>query len=144
LTPRDVNDLRARLEAAAVAAAALARHVDDVHSLAYEKHVSPGERVTVKKPFPDGLEVVGDLRARILWAHLVKHAHHVESILLTLEQGVGNLLAAGRSAEDTRGSLISSAEFAHAVQAQRRRASAGDYTPARSQEQPGYPGGGGR
>jgi hypothetical protein len=141
VTPRDVSDLRARLEAAATTAAALAGHLPDLHGLAYERHVGGSERVAGGDAHP-GVENIGDERARDLWARLVKHAHHVELTLQALEWAVGNLLAAGASPEDTRGSLISSAEFAHAVRHQQQRAAAGEYTPVRSQDQPPYPGGG--
>jgi len=141
MTPRDVDHLRHRLQSIATTAGELAKHIEDVHSVAYERHVGTHERVAGGDAHP-GVENIGDARARDLWARLARHARHFEATLQALEWAVGNLLAAGQSAEDTRGSLISSAEFAHAVQAQRRRASSGEYTPARSQDQPGYPGGG--
>jgi hypothetical protein len=141
VTPRDVSDLRARLEAAATTAAALAKHVEDLHSIAYERHVGDHERVSGGDAHP-GVENVGDLRARALWAQLVKHAHHVEITLLTLERAAGNLLAAGPGAEDTRGSLISSAEHAYELRKQDRNRARGEFVPARLGDQPGYPGGG--
>jgi hypothetical protein len=86
--------------------------------------------------------MVGDERARDLWRRLSAHTRQVEMTLQALEWATGNLLAAGPSAEETRGSLITAEEFAHQMRGQARRRVAGEYTPARMVDQPQHPRGG--
>ena len=142
MTPRDVEIVRARLTSTAVLAARISAHLEDLHGLAFERAVT-GTTQKVKQSSTPDLGNVGDVHARELWRRLANHTRLVETTLQALDWAVGNLIAAGPSPMQTRGSAVSPADFAHQIRNQARRRQNGDYTPTRLEEQPGYPGGGG-
>jgi hypothetical protein len=144
VTPRDVDALRAHLRSASTVALRISHHLEDLHTLAFDRHVSGGERTSGGNWPPPGVEAVGDERARDLWGRLSTLARQVEMTLRALEWATGNLLAVGPSAEETRGSLILHQEYADALTRQRRRRTAGEYTPERMVDQPPHPRGGAR
>jgi hypothetical protein len=134
--PRDVERLRWQLTLGSEAAARLCNHLEDLHSLAWERHVGDFEKVSGGAEHP-GVELVGDLRAKNLWARLVATATDLDT-LVPLERAIANYFTLGPSPEPSRGAIISRGEFAAAQRAQRRRAAGGLYTPARIEDQPGY------
>jgi hypothetical protein len=141
VTPRDVAQLRTRLQAIATAALTLATHAEDLHGLAFERHVGATERVSGGDHHP-GVENIGDAKARLLWARLEEAARPMELTVRALGWAVANHLSRGGSAEETRGSLILHQEYAEALGRQRRRRTAGEYTPERMVDQPPHPRGG--
>ncbi|MGH9281641.1 MAG: hypothetical protein ACRD0S_01755 [Acidimicrobiales bacterium] len=138
MAPREVDVLRARLEAIAGAAAALAAQIEDLHVVAYERQAR--DEVKVAGSAGGGIDTVGDQRARSLWRRLDVELQAIEIGLVGLERAAGNLLCEGPSALQTRGSMVSPGEFARAVLKQRERRESGDYTPHRTEDQPNYPG----
>lgn len=138
MTPRDVERLRWQLTAGAEAAARLCAHLEDLHSLAWEKHVGDFEHVNGGAEHP-GVEMVGDQRARTLWHRLVATAIDLDT-LLPLERAIANYFTLGVSPDPTRGAIISKGEFGASQRHQRQRAAAGEYTPVRIEDQPGYGG----
>lgn len=136
--PRDVERLRWQLTVAAEAAARLCVHLEDLHSLAWERHVGDFEHVNGGADHP-GVETVGDLRARTLWARIVATAVDLDT-LVPLERTVANYFTAGPSPEPSRGAIIGRGEFVAAQRAQRRRQLADEYTPVRIEDQPGWGG----
>jgi hypothetical protein len=136
--PRDVERLRWQLTLGSEAAARLCTHLEDLHSLAWEKHVGDFEKVSGGAEHP-GVELVGDLRAKNLWARLCATATDLDT-LVPLERAIANYFTLGLSPEPSRGAIISRGEFEHAQRAQRRRAASGLYTPARIEDQPGWGG----
>lgn len=137
MSARDVEILRARLQAIARAALRLAGELEDLHEVAYTPAVAGHDKVSGGGV--SGLETVGDPRARALWRRL-DELRDLELAIVTLEQAVGNLLASGPSPEPTRGSLIPKREFRAALRRQRQRDARGEYTPRRNVDQPPYPG----
>jgi hypothetical protein len=135
---RDVDRLRWQLTAGSEAAVRLCAHLEDLQSLAWEKHVGDFEHVNGGAEHP-GLETVGDQRARTLWARLCATATDLDT-LLPLERAVANYFSAGPSPEPTRGAIVSNGEFEHAQRHQRRRRADGMYTPVRIEDQPGWGG----
>jgi hypothetical protein len=140
VTPRDVERLRWQLTLGGEAAARLCRHLDDLHTLAFDKHVAGLERTSGTAWPPPGVEHVGHEQARDLWRQLCATATSLDS-LLPLERAIANYFTAGPSPEPSRGAIISKGEFGAAQRHQRQRAAAGDYTPCRIEDQPGYGGG---
>lgn len=136
---RDVERLRWQLTAGAEAATRLCGHLEDLHSLAWERHVGDFEHVSGGADHP-GVETTGDPRARSLWARLCASAADLDT-LVPLERAVANYFTTGPSPEPTRGAIVSRGEFDRAQRAQRRRAAAGEYTPTRIEDQPGWAGG---
>lgn len=139
MSSRDVDRVRWQLTAAAEAAARLAVHLEDLHSLAWERHVGDFEHVNGGAEHP-GVEVVGDLRARTLWSRLCATAVDLDT-LAPLERSILNYFAGGPSPEPSRGAIISRGEFATAQRHQRQRQADGLYTPVRIEDQPGWGGG---
>lgn len=137
--PRDVDRVRFQLTLGAEAAARLCHHLEDLHSLAWEKHVGDFERVAGGAEHP-GVETVGDQRARTLWARLCSTANDLDT-LLPLERAIANYFTLGPSPDPSRGAIISRGEFSSAQRHQRRRLDGGLYTPRRIEDQPGYGGG---
>jgi hypothetical protein len=134
--PRDVERLRWQLTLGSEAAARLCSHLEDLHSLAWEKHVGDFERVSGGAEHP-GVEVVGDQRARTLWARLCATATDLDT-LVPLERAIANYFTRGSSPDPSRGAIVSRGEFAAAERARNRRRAAGLYTPARIEQQPPY------
>ncbi len=139
MAPRDVDVLRARLNAVVSAARALSGQIEDLHVYAFDRPANGETKVAGGNTIDDPLGV-GDQRARALWHTLEDKLKEAETLVVGLGRAVGNLLSAGPSAEITRGSLIRKAELKAAVKRQARRAGNGEYTPRRLMEQPPYPG----
>jgi hypothetical protein len=139
MTARDVDQLRWQLTAVADAAGRLCGHLEDLFSLAWERHVGDYEHVSGGSDHP-GVETVGDQRARTLWARLCATAVDLDT-LVSLERAVANYFSAGPSPDPTRGAIISKGEFVEAQRRQRDRQAAGLYTPTRIEDQPGWGGG---
>lgn len=137
-SPRDVERLRWQLTLGGEAATRLCQHLEDLHSLAWEKHVGDFEHVNGGAEHP-GVETVGDQQARTLWARLCATAIDLDT-LVPLERAIANYFTAGPSPEPSRGAIVSKGEFGAAVRAQRRRTAAGEYTPVRIEQQPDYGG----
>lgn len=137
--PRDVERLRWQLTAGSEAAVRLCAHLEDLHSLAWEKHVGDFEHVNGGAEHP-GVETVGDQRARTLWARLCATATDLDT-LLPLERAVANYFSAGPSPEGSSHPLVSKGDWNQQVKARARRAARGDYTPIRIEQQPPYGGG---
>jgi hypothetical protein len=137
VTARDVTQVRYQLTLGAEAATRLCAHLDDLHSMAFLQAVTDHEHVSGSQYPPPGVETVGDLRARTLWNRLVASAVDLDT-LAPLERSIGNYFAVGPSPEPSRGALIRKGEFIDALRAQRRRHAAGEYTPTRIEDQPGY------
>lgn len=139
MAPRDVLVLRARLEDIAASATSLSRAAEDLYGIAYER----GSGVDVKVSGGGGqagLDTVGDARAKRLWRRLEKHVKASELALRALVHGAGNLLAEGETDDRLRfGSAITAAELDALVSRQAGRRARGEYTPARTEEQPAHP-----
>jgi hypothetical protein len=139
MTPRDVDRVRWQLTAGAEVAARLCAHLEDLHDQAFLSQVGDREGSSNAWP-PPGVENVGDVRARTLWARLCATAVDLDT-LAPLERSILNYFAGGPSPDPSRGAIISKGEFAGAQRHQRQRAAAGEYTPTRIEDQPGYGGG---
>ncbi|MGH3476013.1 MAG: hypothetical protein ACRDQD_04160 [Nocardioidaceae bacterium] len=139
MAPREVEALRASLAAIVAAATSLARQMEDLHALAYDRQAR--DEVKVAGGSGGGVDTVGDGRARDLWRRLERDVPALEVGLVALDQAAGNLLSEGPSPAQTRGSLIAPGEFARAVGRQRERAERSEYVPYRTEDQPKYPGG---
>jgi hypothetical protein len=138
MTARDVERLRWQLTMGSEAAARLCSHLEDLHSLAWEKHIGDFEHVAGGADHP-GVETVGDLRARTLWSRLCATATDLDT-LIPLERAIANYFTLGPSPDPSRGAIVSKGEFGAAQRHQRQRAAAGEYTPTRIEDQPGYGG----
>lgn len=141
MTSRDEEQVIWQLTAAAEAAARLCRHVPDLHSLAFEKHVAGLERTSGTAWPPPGVEDVGALVARTLWARLCACAADLDT-LVPLERAVANYFTRGPSPEGSSHPLVSKGDWHQQFKARDKRAARGDYTPVRIEEQPGYGGNG--
>jgi len=139
VTPRDVERLRWQLTLGGEAAARLCFHLEDLHGMAWEKHVGDYEHVSGGADHP-GVETVGDQRARTLWVRLCATAVDLDT-LVPLERSICNYFSAGPSPDPSRGAIISKGEFGAAQRHQRRRSADGLYTPVRIEDQPGWGGG---
>ncbi len=139
MTDRDIERVRFQLVLGAEAATRLARHLDDLHSLAFDRHVGDFEKISGGAAHPPGVETVGDPKARALWQRVCSAATDLDR-LAPLERAIGNHFAAGPSPEQTRGAIIVKGEFVAAQRHQRRRRDDGQYTPVRIEDQPGYGG----
>lgn len=140
MIPRDVSEVRYQLTLGSEAAARLCVHLEDLHAMAWERHVGDHEKVSGGAAHP-GVETVGDQRARVLWARLVATAIDLDT-LAPLERAIGNYFTARAPSPDpTRGAIISKGEFGAARRHQARRLAAGEYTPTRIEDQPDWAGG---
>lgn len=142
----ELSKVRFQLILGGEAAARLAVHLQDLHDLAYLRHVGDVERVAGGGDSEDGshpgVSSIGDPRARRLWGRLVVAAAMVDAMPV-LERSVLNYFMAGRGADDDlRGTLVSKGEFVNRLRNQRKQAGAGEYVPVRLVDQPPYPGAG--
>lgn len=140
MTARDIDLLQHRIDSLTRAATRIRRHVHDLHSLAWDRSVTGGEKVRETKI--DHVPRVADEapRARHVWEHLVAEVARCEDILVGLERQVVGYFMVSSTAEPTRGSHIPAAEHARLLANQQARTAAGDYTPARLIDQPAHPG----
>lgn len=140
MTAPDVDRVRWQLTVGSEAAARLCVHLEDLHDQAFLRQVSAPYETSGNAWPPPGVENVGSDRARTLWARLCATAVDLDT-LAPLERSILNYFSAGPSPEPTRGAIISKGEFGAAQRHQRDRNAAGEYTPARIEEQPGWGGG---
>lgn len=139
-SPRDVERLRWQLTLGGEAAARLCGHLEDLHSLAWERFVGDFEHVSGGADHP-GVETTGDLRARNLWNRLCASATDLDT-LVPLERAIANYFTQGPSPDGSSHPLVSKGDWVRQVKARDRRLARGDYTPTRIEQQPGYGGGG--
>lgn len=135
MTARDVDLLAHRLDSLTRAATRIRRHLNDLHTLAWEASVAPQERISGGKT--DWAPKSGDPRSKRLWERLTVEAGRAEDVLVGLERDViAHFYAGSCSPEPTRGSLISAAEHARLLATQRVRPD----TPTLLVDQPAHPG----
>lgn len=139
MTPRDVDRLRWQLTNGAEAATRLCAHLEDLHTLAWEKHIGDFEHVNGGAEHP-GVETVGDQQARTLWARLVATATDLDT-LVPLERAIANYFTVGPSPDGSSHPLVSKGDWVRQFRARDRRAARGEYTPTRIEGQPPYGGG---
>lgn len=138
MSPPDVERVRWQLTLGAEAATRLSAHLEDLHSLAWERHVGDFEHVNGGAEHP-GVEMVGDQRARTLWNRLCATAVDLDT-LLPLERAIANYFTAGPSPDGSSHPLVSKGDWHQQFKARDRRAARGEYTPARIEQQPPYGG----
>jgi hypothetical protein len=135
---RDLDLTQQRLLGAYEAIPGLWAHARDLHDQAFLRHVGDFEHVSGGADHP-GVELVGDQRARTLWARLCATAVDLDT-LAPLERSIKNYFMAGRGADpDHRGPLQSHGDFEKSLRNQRKQAAAGVHIPARLVDQPPYP-----
>jgi hypothetical protein len=139
VTPRDVDILRDRLRSIARSAQTLDRLAEDLHTLAYDRAVGGDLGPRTATPRHELNPLTGDPFARKVFGKLSARAREADDILRGFTATVGNMLGAGQRDDQLLGSLISPAELARAVKAQRRRNDRGEYVPVRTVAQPPYP-----
>jgi hypothetical protein len=140
VTARDVDLLQHRLDSLTRGATRIRQHLADLHCLAYEAAAHTGDDVKVRTTNTDHTPKAGDPRARHVWERLAVEVARCEDILVGLERQVLGYFMVTSSVEPSRGSLIPAGEHARLLAAQRARAAAGEYTPARLVDQPPHPG----
>ncbi len=142
MADRELDQLRARLATIQTSANKISAHLADLHALAYERTVTDNEPVDGHPWPPPGVEHHGNDQARTLWRHLDQNIAPIERSIRALDWAVGNLLSQGASPDDTRGwrEQIQRREFREALRQQRLRQARGEYVPARTVDQPNYPG----
>lgn len=139
MTARDVDLLQHRIDAITRAAARIRAHLADLHTLAFEA-TSHGDDDKIRRTKTDQSLRGGDPRARRMWDRAQVEIGRCEDTLVGLERSVtGYFLVNTTSAEPSRGSLIPAGEHTRLLAAQKARAAAGEYTPARLVDQPQHP-----
>lgn len=140
MTARDIDLARHRVDSLVRAATRTRTHLADLHTLAFEAHHTDTE-VHVRQSKTDHTPRGGDPQAHRLWERALTEIGRCEDILVGLERLVtAHFYAHSQSPEPSRGSLISRIEHDQLLSAQRARAAAGDYVPARLGDQPPHPG----
>jgi hypothetical protein len=137
---RDVEDVIERLRRTVRSAEALVTLAEDLHSCAYDRSASDAEKVSTTDERETLNPLTGDPAARRTWGRLVAKARTTDETLAGLRAVALNMLNVGEQRPDLRGTHISSADYARALKAQRRRDDRGEHTPARNIAQPRYPG----
>lgn len=146
MSDTDLNQLRRWLHALPDVAARTEARLEDLHTIAHERHV--GERNTGKGGTPpDELNpLVGSAHARELWRRCAKLAHRALVDLEAVANAIGHYLNDGDPADPTlRGTMLgtdtvsASEELAALVRRQDARRARGDYTPGREMAQPKVP-----
>jgi hypothetical protein len=138
---RDIATITADLAKCVAEAAKIQRELEDLHSLAYDRHVSGGE-VASGTRLTYYLDEVGSSKAKGVWKRVERNVADATVRLTASSVAIRNLLYEGEGAdEELRGTLISKAEFDEALarrSAARRR---GEFVPRRNVgvEQPAYP-----
>jgi hypothetical protein len=138
---RDVTVITGDLAKCVAEAAKIQRELEDLHSLAYDRHVSGGE-VASGTRLTYYLDEVGSSKAKALWKRLERNVHDAMVRLTSTSTAIHNLLCEGPGVdEDLRGSMISEAEFDEALSRQRAARRRGEFVPRRNPgvEQPAYP-----
>lgn len=138
MAPREVDILRAYCAAIVTATRNLSHQLEDLHVYAYDRPASGEVKVAGGDSTDDPLSI-GNERARAIWGGLEARLKGLQTDMVALNQAVANLLSAGPSAEETRGTDVQKADFKRAIKRQSKRASNGEYTPHRMMEQPSYP-----
>lgn len=135
----DIETARRRLLSIVRIANRLRDNTADLHTLAYDPHI--GDTEPDRANHDSRPPRTGDPRARALYDRLAAEADAIEAVLIGLDRALtGLFFAHNTSAEPSRGSLISRAEFDQLRGNQRRRRTAGYYTPAPITRQPPHPG----
>lgn len=137
----DIANLQRRIDHITRAATRIRAQLEDLHTIAYEATTAttdPGDRVNGGTR--DHSPRSGHPVARHLWQRADKELARCEDTIVGLERAITGWFMVSASVAATRGSLIRAEEHDALLARQRRRAKAGEYTPARLVDQPNHPG----
>jgi hypothetical protein len=111
----------------------------DLHTLAYDRKVAASERVSASGPMHFYLDQNGDMKAREAMRHLMRATKSAIGPIEHAARDCKRILTAGEAPKRNRElgpRTITAAEHLDALRAQARRASRGEYTPAKTWPQP--------
>lgn len=137
---RELEALRARLEAIAATAAFLAEHAGDLFTIAFEAGSNGYDGAGGGSGPESSPPRAGDDYALKLWARLFREAERADAELVGLQRAtLAVFKVTSPRPPRSRGSLTSGAEHRRLVTKQTERRSAGAYTPKRLEDQPAHP-----
>lgn len=138
---RDVQIVSSLLAGIVADAALIQKHLEDLHSVAYERGASGGEQTTgTRRPVYN--DEVGSSKAKMVWKRANQNLADAAQRLEKTRVAFNAILSAGPGVDESlAGTFLTHTEYQRALIHREQRQARGEYTPALNEDmnQPEFP-----